>query len=150
MAKDKQALLQSYRDTRAEMLAAIDGLNEAQMSERSIDGWSVNDHLLHLALWDDVRAQEVERISAGYESAWRMTDEQDTAFNEMSYALRAKLPVPQVLWEIETSRRRLLDSIVAATERGLDASLYGDAGLASGHEAEHCAWIKRWRGEKGY
>jgi hypothetical protein len=47
------------------------------------------------------------------------------------------------------SRQRLLDAIASASARGLDASLYGDAGLRSGHEAEHTAWIKRWRSEQG-
>jgi hypothetical protein len=44
----------------------------------------------------------------------------------------------------------LLDAIAAATPRGLDPSLYSEAGLHSGHEAEHTGWIKRWRGERGF
>jgi hypothetical protein len=36
------------------LLAAIHGLSDAQMTEPSLDGWSVKDHLAHLALWDDV------------------------------------------------------------------------------------------------
>jgi uncharacterized damage-inducible protein DinB len=150
MPEDRQQLLQRYREMRAEMQAALDGLSDAQMTEPSIDGWSVKDHLAHIALWDDIRAQEVERISAGQESAWRMGEEQDAAFNEMSHALRAGLSLDQVRWEWQVSRRRLMDALAAATERGLDPSLYGDAGLTSGHEAEHAGWIKRWRQEKGY
>ena len=33
--------------------------------------------------------------------------------------------------------------------KGLDASLYGEAGLISSHEAQHAGWIRRWRSEKG-
>ena len=44
---------------------------------RSLDGWSVTDHLLHLAWWDDIRAVEVERISAGHDSSFQMTEDQD-------------------------------------------------------------------------
>ncbi len=63
MPEGKQALLERYRSLRQGMIAAIGGLTDAQMSEPSIDGWSVKDHLLHIALWDDLRATEVARIS---------------------------------------------------------------------------------------
>jgi uncharacterized damage-inducible protein DinB len=149
MAEDRAALLEYYRRTRADLLAAIDGLSDAEMTETSLDGWSVKDHLAHLALWDDLRADEVERISAGHESVWRMTPAQDEAYNEMGYHLRRDLPLAQARWELDRSRRRLLDAITAATARGLDASLYGEAGLRTGHEAEHAGWIQRWRRERG-
>jgi hypothetical protein len=68
VVEDRDDLLAHYRRSRAELLDAIAGLSEAQMTERTLDGWSVKDHLLHLALWDDVRAAEVVRISAGHES----------------------------------------------------------------------------------
>jgi hypothetical protein len=149
MAEDRGVLLDHYRQTRAELLAAIAGLNDGLMTERSIDGWSVKDHLAHLALWDDIRASEVLRISAGHESAWRMAPDQDATYNAIGHALRQELSLEQVQWELATSRQRLLDAIAGATLRGLDAALYGEAGLRSGHEAEHIGWIKRWRSEKG-
>lgn len=119
------------------------------MSEPSIDGWSVKDHLAHIATWDEIRAAEVIRISAGQDSAWRMTHEQDDAYNTMAYELRAGMSAAQAVWELETSRVRLLDAIASATERGLDAELYGEAGLLSTHEVEHAAWIRRWRAQRG-
>ncbi len=149
MAEDKAALLAYYRRTREELLSAIKGLSEAQMTERTLDGWSVKDHLAHIAAWDDVRASEVLRISAGYDSAWRMTDEQDEAYNTLAYALRRDMSLPQARWEFDKSRQRVLDAIAAATPRGLDGSLYGASALRSTHEAEHTGWIKRWRGERG-
>jgi len=148
MAEDRDALLQHYRQMREELLAAVDGLSDEQMTERSLDGWSVKDHLAHIALWDDVRASEVVRISAGHESAW-MTGEQDETYNALAHELRRALSLGQVRWELETSRQRLLDAIAAATPRGLDASIYGDAGLVSSHEAQHAGWITRWRGGRG-
>ena len=149
MAEDRDTLLQDYRQARADLLAAIDGLSDELLIEPSLDGWSVKDHLAHLALWDDVRAREVERISAGHDSAWRMTEAQDLAYNALGYSLRLPLSVDQVTWELTTSRQKMLDAIASATPRGLDPSLYGDAGLHSGHEAEHMTWIKRWREGRG-
>ena len=149
MPEDQEALLRHYRTTREGLLAAIDGISDALMIEPSLDGWSIKDHLAHIAVWDDIRTDEVVRISAGHESAWRMTKEQDEAHNTMSYELRRDLPLSQVRWELANSRQRLLDAITSANARGLDASLYGEAGLRSSHEAIHTPWIKRWRAEKG-
>jgi uncharacterized damage-inducible protein DinB len=149
MAEDRDALLRHYRQMREELLAAIQGLSDELLTEPSLDGWSVKDHLAHLALWDEIRAGEVARISAGYDSAWRMTDEQGEAINAASHALRLALSPDQARWELATSGQRLLDAIASATPRGLDGSLYGEAGLRSEHEAEHTGWIKRWRGERG-
>lgn len=149
MAEDRDVLLQHYQHMCSELLAAIEGLSDAQITERSLDGWSVTDHLAHLALWDDVRASEVARISAGHASAWRMADEQDDAYNALGHALRRDLSPAQARWELATSHQRLLDALAAATPRGLDASLYGEAGLRTTHEAQHTAWIVRWRAERG-
>ncbi|MSQ27360.1 MAG: DinB family protein [Dehalococcoidia bacterium] len=150
MAEDREALLQYYRETRQVLLAAIDGLSDERVTEPSFDDWSVKDHLAHLALWDDVRASEIVRISAGHASAWRMADRQDEAYNALGHDLRLPLSVDQVKWELATSRQKLLDAISPATARGLDTSLYGASPLRSQHEAEHTGWIKRWRGERGF
>jgi uncharacterized damage-inducible protein DinB len=134
---------------RSELLSAIEGLSDDLMSEPSLDGWSVKDHLAHLALWDDIRAREVARISAGHDSAWRMSGEQDAAYNALGHVLRRALSLDQVRWELATSRQRLVDAISSATQRGLDGSRYGEAGLRSTHEAAHMEWIRRWRDLKG-
>jgi uncharacterized damage-inducible protein DinB len=148
MAENRDDLLRHYQESRQRLLAAIDGLTDEQMSERSIDGWSVNDHLAHLALWDDIRAAEVERISAGFDSTWKMTEEQDDAHNEVGYELRRSMPAAQARWELESSRRKLNAAITASTPRALDPARYGAAGLRSGHEDQHAAWLQRWRDEK--
>lgn len=149
MPEDRATLLEHYRQMRGELLAAIDGLGDAQMTERSLDGWSVKDHLAHIALWDDLRAGEVARISAGHGSAWRMTGEQDEALNGLAHDLRRDLSLEQVRWELESSGQRLLEAIASASAAGLDASRYGEAGLVSRHEAQHTGWIARWRTERG-
>jgi uncharacterized damage-inducible protein DinB len=149
VAEDRAALLQHYRQMRADLIAAVDGLDDALMAEPSLDGWSVKDHLAHVALWDEIRASEVARISAGHDSAWRMDGEQDGVYSQLGHSLRRSLSVAQVRWELAASGQRLLDAIASATARGLDGSLYGEAGLRSTHEAAHTGWIKRWRGERG-
>ena len=150
MPEEREALLQHYRDMQAEILGAIEGLTDAQMSERTIDGWSVVDHLGHLSLWDDVRAAEVERISAGQATTWLMTTEQDAAYSLLGHDLRLNMTPSQARWEIENSTKHLMDAIANATLRGLEPQFYGEAPVKSSHKAQHAGWIRRWRGERGY
>jgi len=149
MSEDKQALIHHFQQMRRDLLAAIDGLTDDQLAEPTLDGWSVRDHLAHLAQWDDLRESEIVRISAGFDSAWRMTEEQTVALSDLAHTLRKGLSLAQVRWELAASHQRLLAALSAVTGRGLDASLYGEAALPSTHEAEHTTWIKRWRATRG-
>jgi uncharacterized damage-inducible protein DinB len=142
MAENRNELLAHYRRMRGELIAAIEGLSDEQLTERSLDGWSVKDHLAHLALWDEIRAAEVERISAGHASAWPPSGwELYAALNE----LRRDFSLAQAHWELARTHERLIAAIERAPEQGLDGSRYGEAGLVSQHEAQHTAWIRRWR-----
>jgi uncharacterized damage-inducible protein DinB len=149
MPEDREALLEHYRRMRADLLAAVEGIDDAHLLEPSLDGWSVKDHFAHLALWDEIRASEVTRISAGHASAWRMSGEQDATYSALGHALRRDLPLAQIRWELAATHQRLLDAIASATPPGLDPARYGEAGLRSTHEAAHTGWIKRWRTERG-
>ena len=149
LPRDKIELMERIHGSRAELERLVNRLDAEQATAPGPDGWSVKDHLAHLALWDDIRASEVVRLSAGHDSAWRMTDEHGEAYNALGHALREALSLDQVRWELATSGQRLLDAIAAATPQGLDAARYGEAGLRSTHEAAHTGWIKRWRGDRG-
>ena len=146
-------LLQAYQESRAALMKAIEGLSEAQMEERSIDRWSVKNHLAHVVQWDELRYLEINRISHGHQSLLRgMTDEQVEFFNAMSAELRGAISWAQLQWELDTSRARVLDAIRNITTEGLDESRYGEAGLSGGarHEQEHAESIQRWRAAKGF
>jgi hypothetical protein len=149
VAEDKHDLLQHYGSSRADFLAAIAGLGDGQLTDASIDGWSIKDHMAHISFWDDLRAVEVLRISAGHDSAWRLKPDQEDGLNKVAYANRRDLSLEQVKWEFISSRRRLLDAISSASARGLEPSYYGEPALRSTHESAHMDWIKRWRSEKG-
>ncbi len=145
----RDELRQHYERSRATMLAAIDGLSDGDMSIAAIDGWSVKDHLTHVTVWDEIRASEIERISAGFEPAWRpMTDAEVESFNNLIERMRSSLPLSQVMAELESSRAGVLAAIAGATERGLDETRYGEAGLRTDHEFEHADMIRRWREQR--
>jgi len=145
MAETRESLLEHFRKVRAELMASIEGLSDAQMMETTVDGWSVKDNLAHIACWDDLRADEVTRMSAGHASALLMTPEQNDVFNDMMYQLRREWSLVQTRWELQHSRQRLLDAIAAADPRAFDPSLYGEAGLLTTHDAQHAEYITNWR-----
>jgi hypothetical protein len=148
---DRDALLLHYQKTREDLLSAIEGLRDTAMLESSLDGWSVKDHLIHVAAWDDLRTGEILRISAGFQAAWprSITRAQVEDFNALTHDTHAGLSLTQAKWELDTSRQRMIDAIDSAPSRGLDPSLYGHVGIAGVHEAEHADMIKRWRTTKG-
>jgi Mycothiol maleylpyruvate isomerase N-terminal domain len=149
MTEDREDLLNHYRQMGEELDTAVADLTDEQLRERSLDGWSVTDHLSHVALWDEARAAEVARISAGHSSGFRMTEEQDNVYDTLAHELRSEWSPAQARWEVATTRRRLLEAIAAAPAEALDPSHYGEAGLRTAHAGLHATWIRRWREEKG-
>ena len=148
--ESKDELKAHYASTRILLMEAIEGLNEEQMRDASMDGWSVCDHLVHITVWDELRRTEIERIGDGGLPSWRLEDGNRVEdYNQLTVALRRHLPVAQVLHDLEASRRRLLDTISSAPDLALDASRYGGSGLRSSHEAEHAGWIREWRQSRG-
>ena len=142
----KQDLRAHYERVRAELLAAIDGLDDDALTEPTIDGWSVKDHMAHLSIWDEIRHAEIQRISEGGVSMWpMMTEEQVETFNTLVTDLRRARSLADVEAEFHASRRRVLDAISAATDAGLEDSCYGEAGLRSTHDLAHADMIRRWR-----
>lgn len=150
MLHTRESLFQHYHDVRSQLTGSIAGLGDGQMTETTLDGWSVKDNLAHIAAWDDLRADEVIRISAGHASVLKMSHDQDETLNTLCYDLRLGLSLPQALWELEHSRRRLLDAIAAAPPEALDESRYGEASLRSNHDALHAEYIGNWRTVRGY
>jgi hypothetical protein len=141
-----------YDGAFAAVPAAIEGLSDAQLSEPAADGWSVHDHLVHLAVWHEIRVQEIERVSRGDRPAWppNMTDKQVDTINDLTVELRRALPVEQVVREYGLACQRVLQAIAAASDRALDETLYGESGIRSSHDVEHAEAIRAWRSGRGY
>lgn len=144
----RNKVIQHLREVRKQFLSSIEGLSEAQMTEPTIDGWSVKDHLNHLAFWHDLRSSEVIRISAGYEHVWPLSVDSQ-AVNDIVQPARAHLTLEQALWEYESALERVITAVENANERGLTQSHYGEVGPATTHDLGHADFIRKWRQERG-
>ena len=144
----REAVLSAFAASESAILAAIDGLTEPELTARSIDGWSVKDHLAHVAQWHELRWLDLTRLAAGFEPAVNSTPDQEEAFNAMTVEWRSSLSSKQTLWEWQTSRGRVIDAVRALTNEELGRALRDDWPLRTGHEDEHAGYINAWRATK--
>ncbi|MCL4879266.1 MAG: maleylpyruvate isomerase N-terminal domain-containing protein [Anaerolineae bacterium] len=155
--------------SKTELLAAIDrgwndlntyiqSLTEAQITQPTdAAGWTVKDHLMHLAVWEDgilaLLEKQSRRERMGINAAmWAKFD-----FDEMNAAIQQRhrdKPLAEVLQAHRGIHQRLVDQIQAAVEEDLHrpTSYFDPEGSDSplidkimgntfGHYEEHIPWM---------
>jgi hypothetical protein len=107
--------------TRAELLAVIDGLDEAALDRKGVVGdWSIKNVLAHIAAWE---AWVVESLPARLATGttpqdFRQRAEDEDRFNAEEVTEREELTPDEQLMELERTRAELL-----AYVGGLDAAV---------------------------
>lgn len=158
------------RINKSELLAAIDKgwrdlntyigtLTEAQMTQ-PIDaaGWTVKDHLMHLAVWEDgvlaLLEKQSRRERMGIDAAmWKRWD-----FDEINAVIQQQhqdKSLAEVLKTHQEIHQRLIDHLQAASEEDLyrPSSFYDPEssnnalvahiiGNTFGHYEEHIPWMQ--------
>ncbi|HUF54718.1 MAG TPA: ClbS/DfsB family four-helix bundle protein [Dehalococcoidia bacterium] len=147
----RQQLVTEWQAAGEHIAAAIAGLTEEQASVAGIDGWSVKDHLNHMCLWHEFRANEIMRVSRGGVSAMpAVNDQQVEAINQTFADLRRHLPLAQVVADLEFARGFVLEAVQSCPENALDQSLYPEVSVNGGsHDIEHAEVIANWRKKEG-
>ena len=147
--KNKAELLQRIRTARAELERTLTGLDDAALSAPGPEGWSVKDHLAHLAAWgrkvlsnmDGRKSTEALGVpEAVYQSGdW-------VAINEIVRAPDKDRPAAEIVAEYRRVHTDLLQRLEALPEielYGPDDSLRNNiAGNTYGHDEEHRPWIE--------
>ena len=149
---DKSDAIAGLEAARKETLEAINGIPEEKMSAVAFGRWSVKDVLCHLASWEQFAVPDLQRISRGHIpqlATLRLEDVDD--WNVGLMRSRNLFPLPQVMFELEDSRRQFIDVLNAQPE-GLFATgqmvrMLSD-GLVNG-ENGHAADIRDWRQKEG-
>jgi len=111
--------LDELAHTRAELLAAIGGLDEAALDRKGVIGdWSIKNVLAHIAAWEAWVVQALPaRMATGTTPAdFRQRIEDEDRFNAEEVAEREELTPDEQLMELERTRAELL-----AFVHGLDA-----------------------------
>ncbi len=150
--RDADLIIAELQKARSEVLEAIAGLGEEQMSKPAADGWSIKDHLTHLMAVDELRFFEISRIARGGSAAFlEVSDEQFDQLNAVMSEPRRVMPVKQVLKDMEFARALVLEAITQSPEGALDENRFGEIGLrgSAGHDLSHAAIIRRIREKEG-
>ncbi|HJZ46533.1 MAG TPA: DinB family protein [Roseiflexaceae bacterium] len=111
--------LAQLNDTRAELLGAFAGLDEAALDRKGVVGeWSIKNVLAHIAAWEAwvVQALPVRLATGATPADLRQRIADEDRFNAEEVAEREELTPDEQLMELERTRAELL-----AYVRGLDA-----------------------------
>ena len=150
----EQALAELER-TRAELLALLDGMDEAALSRKDVVGaWSIKNVLAHLAAWERwVAGALPQRVATGTTPAdFAERAENEDRFNEVEVAERERLTGAAQIAELIRLRAELvsylrsLDAATVARKRPWDSwpgtiPAYVLESLRE-HEIEHIAALR--------
>jgi hypothetical protein len=149
---DKSDAIAGLEAARKETLDSINGIPEEKMAIAAFSSWSVKDVLCHLASWEQFAVPDLQRLSRGHipQLATLRLEEIDD-WNAGLMRSRNLFSLPQAMFELEESRRQLIDALNAQPE-GLFATgqmvrMLTD-GMVNG-EKGHAAEIKEWRKQQG-
>jgi uncharacterized protein (TIGR03083 family) len=166
---DKTSLLDRILEDRRRLEVVLHGLSEDELSRPGADGWSIKDHLCHVAAWErsltsllkGERRWEAMGIS---EDVYVRADTDE--MNDAIFAANRDHAAPQALAEFRRAHEDVIDALGYLSDEDLrrDYRHYqpDEAGDRGGnpvfawfrgntfdHYAEHEAWIRRLRAELG-
>lgn len=149
-AIDRDALLRRLDDARALLLAAIEGVSEADLARPLEEGgWTAQTVLDHIEAWDAFATDAVREVLRG----GTPTSPADVdVWNAAAVAERRGRSPAATLAALDESRRTLRDGLRAAPEhqwvRNPNPDLIDLPGLArvwAEHDEEHAAELRAWR-----
>ena len=152
-ATTKQELLNEAAREYKAFHEALQGLNEAQLTEVWLGTWSVKDIVAHIAGWHEELGPALERLSRGERPIREGVSYDDVdAWNARFAAARRNTAVADVLLELDKTHEYFLRAAAAVpAERfqpGKTAWKIVDQNTAH-HYREHADQIRAWRGSKG-
>ena len=159
--QSKAELMDLIAASRAALERAIDVPDEAMLTAPGPEGWSVKDHLIHIALWEDNLLALLQ--GRNRQAAMGLSSEDDNPeasaedINDVLYVRHKDRPLPDVLHAFTAAHERVLAQLDAMSWEDLgkpysdyqpndpppnpDPVGYWVAGNTYGHFDEHREWI---------
>lgn len=156
---DKRELLERLDGARAELLSAIEGLGEREMSTLSVARvWTIRDILAHIGGWAVWDLAGIRSVLAGVRPDCSAIQDVD-AFNARLVAERGTWSLEQIMAEMRDTRAALQQLLDRLSDEDLSRTgpfqgpywdhLAGWLQVAWEHEQEHAAQIRAWRATRG-
>jgi len=154
---NRQEILDHLTVARSELLAAIEGLGEVEMTTLPVAGaWTIRDILAHISGWAAWDLAGIRSILAGECPDFSAIQDVD-AFNARLVAERSARSLDQILAEMQETQTASQELLADIPEEALFRigpfqgpywdTLAGWLQIAWEHEAEHAAQIRAWREE---
>jgi hypothetical protein len=156
---DNDAVLGQLSTARAQLLAAIEGLSEADMTTLpALGAWTLRDVLAHISGWAAWDLQTIEALRQGEHPDLTAIRDVDV-FNSRLVTERADWSVARILDEMEETHVALQALVRSLPVEDLFRggpfrgpywdSLAGWLRVAWEHEEEHTQQIRAWRDKLG-
>ena len=156
----KTNLLAALGENRDQLLAVLEGLNEAELTTIPVVGeWTIKDAVGHISHWEQVIHDHVRESYSEGRPRPMPADETDEVVNPREAAKRKNWPWARVRAEFENTRRALIERVEGLSELDLsfqvpnpwwnEQRFYSVAQMiqedAVGHCREHMEQIKSWK-----
>ncbi len=150
---DKQKAIKQVEDNAGEFNAAIDGLDEAQMTKVFYGDWSVKEILAHIAGWQTEMTAGIERMSRGERPTPEGVDYTDADAWNAKFAGASK---SQSASDIAEQARAVYTKYIAAAN-SIGDDRYGEGKTINrmleasgyGHYEEHLPALREYRKQLG-
>jgi hypothetical protein len=170
--KNKQEALIVMAREREVLEKTLEGLSDAQLTSPGKDGWSIKDHLMHIAVWEQgivalLNKQSRYAAMGLSRDEWRIEyPDFDNKTNALIHERTKSRTLAEVRAAFHDSHQQMLDVLARLTEDDLlkpyshyapDEPDDGDkrpafawiAGNTYGHYAEHREWIQELIDKRG-
>ena len=151
----KTELLERVREAHGRLVAALDGLDEAEATRTGLnENWSVKDALSHVVAWEVEGARIISEIQQGTWEPRRVSKEFVDEFNARAVGERRSRTMREVTDEFNTAHQemeRVLGSLPDEVDEKSPAFEYA-RGVTFRHHAHHARQIEEFRkgmGDRG-
>ncbi len=141
---------------RAGLMEAIDALPAARRAEPAFDGWSIQDIVLHIAIWQEAGAGALTQFTAGERPTIEGYDGDNTdEWNAARVAEARGGSWEQALARLRAAREafeaaaRVAAESVTAERLAENRTVERVSDLGGDHDQEHTEQILVWRREHG-
>jgi hypothetical protein len=150
----KAQVRDSLAQSRANLLQALDGLSEEEMTRaNAVVRWSVRDVLAHVLAWEEEAVARLDLLATNRPQDFApITNEEELeAWNDSAHQRYSGLALAEVMGRLTDVQGRILAGLDSLSEERL-ATDAGPVpvhnwlpGCTYAHAQEHCADILDWR-----
>lgn len=139
----RSELLQTIGREWDELRKTIEGIGEEQLTEPGPDGWTIKDHLAHLAHWEIYLLAVLEGRDGRAELF--LEPDQKAGEDEINAGLQkrdAALPLAEVRRRLDEAHANVIARLETLDEADLQHHMPHIRGNTAEHLSEHRSWIR--------